>query len=289
MTIRIYLFLLSLFVMHSIGAQENKTTENTSPIAAPKSFTSEHTINSNGKAITYQVTAEELYFNGENGKPVASFWSTAYTLPNRKVSKTTSTTTRPVCFVFNGGPGSASIWLHMGLLGPKLVQVDSDAKADDGAAPFKIIDNPYSLLDITDLVFMDPIGTGYSKVLGQGKVEDYWGLNEDAKSVAKFIRLWATKHQRWNAPKYLIGESFGTTRAAAVADELMGGGQDMALNGLVMVSQALDYAGSTSVHDNITSYLTYLPSMAAHRLVSYKSRTRENLGSLCGRGSTIYI
>lgn len=263
MTIRIYLFLLFLFVMHSIGAQENKTTENTSPIAAPKSFTSEHTINSNGKAITYQVTAEELYFNGENGKPVASFWSTAYTLPNRKVSKTTSTTTRPVCFVFNGGPGSASIWLHMGLLGPKLVQVDSDAKADDGAAPFKIIDNPYSLLDITDLVFMDPIGTGYSKVLGKGKVEDYWGLNEDAKSVAKFIRLWATKHQRWNAPKYLIGESFGTTRAAAVADELMGGGQDMALNGLVMVSQALDYAGSTSVHDNITSYLTYLPSMAA--------------------------
>ena len=154
-------------------------------------------------------------------RPVASFWSTAYTLSKGKIAKN-NTPARPVCFVFNGGPGSASVWLHMGLLGPKLVQVDSDAKKDDGAAPFTIIDNPYALLDITDLVFIDPIGTGYSKVIGKGKVEDYWGLNEDAKSVAAFIRLWTTKHQRWNAPKYLIGESFGTTRAAAVADEYWG-------------------------------------------------------------------
>lgn len=249
-------------VSFSLAGQAGKATTKSAPVPPPKSFTSQHSIIINGKPLTYQATGEEIYLKDKNGKPVAAFWSTAYTLPKSKVSKST-TPSRPVCFVFNGGPGSASIWLHMGLLGPKLVQVDSDALQDDGAAPFNIIDNPYALLDITDLVFIDPVGTGYSKVVGKGKVEQYWGLNEDAKSVAAFIRLWTTKHQRWNAPKYLIGESFGTTRAAAIADELMGGGQDMALNGLVMISQALDYAGSTSMHDNITSYLTYLPSMAA--------------------------
>ncbi len=262
MKLRTFIFLFTLCVFTQLQAQSNKTTEKTSPIPSPKSFTSKHSLKVNGEMLTYQVTGEELYLKDKGGKPVASFWSTAYTLPKGKIAKS-NTPARPVCFVFNGGPGSASIWLHMGLLGPRLVQVDSDAKKDDGAAPFTIIDNPYALLDITDLVFIDPVGTGYSKVVGKGKVENYWGLNEDAKSVAAFIRLWTTKHQRWNAPKYLIGESFGTTRAAAIADELMGGGQDMALNGLVMISQALDYAGSTSMHDNITSYLTYLPSMAA--------------------------
>jgi len=246
----------------TLSAQATKTIEKTKPIPSPKSFTTKHTLKINGENLAYQVTGEELYLKDKNGKPVASFWSTAYTLPEGKTAKS-SDLSRPVCFVFNGGPGSASIWLHMGLLGPKLVQVDSDAIKDDGAAPFTMTDNPYALLDITDLIFIDPIGTGYSRVVGKGKVENYWGLNEDAKSVAAFIRMWTTKHQRWNAPKYLIGESFGTTRAAAIADELMGGGQDMALNGLVMISQALDYAGSTSIHDNITSYLTYLPSMAA--------------------------
>lgn len=254
------IFLL-FFTFNQLFAQANKMAS-AQKIPDPKSFTTKHSLKINGQDIDYQVTGEELYLKGKDGKPIASFWSTAYTLPKGKTTKSNAPA-RPVCFVFNGGPGSASVWLHMGLLGPKLVQVDSDAKQDDGAAPFTMIDNPYALLDITDLVFMDPIGTGYSKVVGKGKVENYWGLNEDAKSVAAFIRLWTTKHQRWNAPKYLIGESFGTTRAAAVADELMGGGQDMALNGLVMVSQALDYAGSTSVHDNIISYLTYLPSMAA--------------------------
>ncbi len=262
MQLRILAFLFTLCTFIQLQAQGNKTTEKDTPIPAPKSFTTKHSLKINGQMVAYQVTGEELYLKDKDDKPVASFWSTAYTLPKGKTHKS-STPKRPVCFIFNGGPGSASVWLHMGLLGPKLVQVDSDAKKDDGAAPFTMIDNPYTLLDITDLVFIDPVGTGYSKVVGKGKVENYWGLNEDTKSVAAFIRLWTTKHQRWNAPKYLIGESFGTTRAAAIADELMGGGQDMALNGLVMISQALDYAGSTSIHDNITSYLTYLPSMAA--------------------------
>jgi carboxypeptidase C (cathepsin A) len=155
------------------------------------------------------------------------------------------------------------MWLHMGLFGPKVVKVNSEAKEDDGAAPYHLSTNQNGLLDLTDIVFIDPVGTGYSQVIGEGKVEDYWGLNEDATSIAQFIRQWVTENNRWFSPKYIAGESFGTTRAVTVANVLEGDGQNMALNGLILISQALDYAGSTSVHDNITSYLTYLPSMAA--------------------------
>ena len=141
--------------------------------------------------------------------------------------------------------------------------VDSEANKDDGAAPYLLKNNDYGLLDLTDFVFIDPVGTGYSRVIGKGKEKDYWGLKEDAKSVTAFIRKWITDNKRWMSPKYLAGESFGTTRAAAVAKELEGDGQNMALNGLILISQALDYAGSTSDHYNITSFITYLPSMAA--------------------------
>ena len=96
----------------------------------------------------------------------------------------------------------------MGMFGPELVKVNSDAKEDDGAAPYKMVSNDHGLLDLTDIVFIDPVGTGYSKVLGKGKVEDYWGLNEDAASIAKFMRQWITDHGRWFSPKYIAGESF---------------------------------------------------------------------------------
>jgi len=151
----------------------------------------------------------------------------------------------------------------MGFFGPQITKVDSDASQDDGGAPYPLINNSHGMLDITDLVFIDPVGTGYSRVIGKGKTEDYWGLMEDAKSIAAFMREWVTKNRRWNSPKYIAGESFGTTRAAAVNYELEGGGQEMSLNGLILISQALDYQGSTSTHDNIVSYVTYFPSMAA--------------------------
>ena len=151
----------------------------------------------------------------------------------------------------------------MGLFGPKLIKINSDAEEDDGAAPYHLVTNTNGLFDLTDFVFIDPVGTGYSRVVGKGKVKDYWGLKEDAKSIASFIRQWITENDRWFSPKYIAGESFGTVRAVMVANTLEQDGQNMALNGLILISQALDYAGSTSVHDNITSYLTFLPSMAA--------------------------
>ena len=240
----------------SYSQEKEPKTKKTIP--EPKSFITTHQGSFGGKTIRYKATAKETYLKNAKGEPVASLWSVAYTQ-----EPTTDPSRRPVTFIFNGGPGSASVWLHMGLFGPKLIQVNSDAKEDDGAAPYPMANNQYGLLDLTDMVFIDPIGTGFSQVIGEGKVEDYWGLNEDARSVAQFIRQWITENKRWFSPKYIAGESFGTTRAAAVTSVLEGGGQNMALNGLILISQALDYAGSTSAHSNITSYITYLPSMAA--------------------------
>ena len=239
-------------------ANARLTKDSLRTIPDPQSFSSTHEISIDGNVIKYEAAAKETYLKDNKGNPVASIWSVSYIKDG-----TNKPEERPVTFVFNGGPGSASLWLHMGLFGPKLVKVKSDASEDDGAAPYRMVDNNHSLLDLTDLVFIDPVGTGYSRVVGKGKVEDYWGLNEDAASVSTFIRQWITEHNRWFSPKYIAGESFGTTRAAAVAKKLEGDGQNMALNGLILISQALDYNGSTSVHYNITSYLTYLPSMAA--------------------------
>jgi len=245
--------LVLLLVTTATSAQPTNDT-----LPSPKSFVTQGQLRSGGQSVSYTATASETYLTDDAGKPVASIWSVAYV--QNDVSDLTD---RPVTFVFNGGPGSASIWLHMGMFGPKVVKVASLADEDDGAAPYNLVTNEHALLDFTDLVFIDPVGTGYSRVIGEGKVENYWGLTEDAESVAKFVRKWVTDHERWFSPKYMAGESFGTTRAAGVAHALEQGGQSMALNGLILISQALDYAGSTSVHDNITSYLTYLPSMAA--------------------------
>lgn len=225
---------------------------------APQSFVTKHEAAFGQDVRNFTAVAEETILTNKKGQDAASIWSVSYFLDDVEQPNQ-----RPVMFVFNGGPGSASVWLHMGLFGPKLVQVASEADADDGAAPYPLVDNPYGLLDLVDLVFIDPVGTGYSIVLDGGKESDYWGLNEDAASIAQFIRLWVAKHQRWNAPKFIAGESFGTTRAAGVARALHSGGQDMALNGLVLISQALDYTGSTPEPDNFISFLTYLPTMAA--------------------------
>lgn len=247
--------LFGIFISVGLFAQEKNDS---SKVPAAKSFVTFHQGIFGGKNIRYKATAKETYLKNDKGEAVASIWSVAYTQEG-----VTDQSKRPVTFVFNGGPGSASIWLHMGMFGPKMVKVDSDAKNDDGAAPYTLLDNKETILDLSDLVFIDPVGTGYSRVVGNGKVEDYWGLKEDAASIAKFMRTWVTENKRWISPKYIAGESFGTTRAAAVANALERDGQTMDLNGLILISQALDYTGSTSVHDNITSYLTYLPSMAA--------------------------
>ena len=252
-------YMLLAFFGFSFGVAfaQNENKEEPKPVPEPKSFITLHQGTYGGKIIKYKVTAGEMHLKNKDGEPAAAIWSVAYTAEGVEQS------TRPVTFIFNGGPGSASVWLHMGVFGPTITKVDSDAKTDDGGAPYALVNNSNALLDLTDLVFIDPVGTGYSIVIGKGKVEDYWGLTEDARSIALFMRQWITKNKRWNSPKYIAGESFGTTRAAGVAAALEDDGQSVALNGLILISQALDYAGSTSDLDNNISYLTYLPSMAA--------------------------
>lgn len=259
--------LLSHLASTPVVAQTAAVTEPTA-----KRFVSQHETTCNGQLIRYKATAEERFLRNEKDELTASIWSVSYTKeePKLAASKQASSglnlpdaANRPVLFIFNGGPGSASVWLHLGLLGPKLVQVPSNADMDDGAAPYTLINNDLCLLDLTDLVFIDPVGTGYSRPIGVGKPADFWGLQEDAASITLFIRNWVTANNRWNAPKYIAGESFGTTRAALVAEMLNGSGQSMALNGLVLISQALDYTGSTPTPDNIISNITYLPTMAA--------------------------
>ena len=242
------------FFQLSAFAQEEESKEVTRD---PLKFEKAMSGTFNGQKVDYKAVVSETFLRSSKGEVTAGMWSTAYIRTGVDSSK------RPVTFIFNGGPGSASVWLHMGFFGPKVVKTDSDASIDDGSAPYTFVDNPQALLDITDLVFIDPIGTGFSQVEGVGKNEDFWSLNGDARSIAQFMRIWVTQHGRWQAPKFIAGESFGTTRAAKIAEVLEGGGQTMAINGIVLISQALDYAGSSSWEDNITSFFTYLPSMAA--------------------------
>ncbi|MEZ5332563.1 MAG: peptidase S10 [Thermoanaerobaculia bacterium] len=237
------------------------------PIPEPHRFVTHHTGTFGGRTVRYTATAGETYLRDDDGKPTASVFTFAYDEDGLE-----DPTTRPVTFVWNGGPGSASVWLHMGTFGPRRVVVPSDA-SDDGAPPYPVEENTATILDVTDLVFVDPVGTGFSRPLGEHEGKEFWGLDEDASSIAQLIRLWVTENGRWASPKYLLGESFGTTRAAAVAGYLESGREDMSLNGLVLISQALDYTGSTPEPDNILAFVSYLPTMAA--TARYHGRVAE--------------
>lgn len=267
-------FIIGLLLSTMALAQKETTESIVKPIPKAKSFVTKHQGVFGGKTIDYTATAKETFLTDKNGDSIATFWSVAYTKTSMG-----DVTKRPVTFVFNGGPGSASMWLHMGFFGPKIVKVDSDAKNDDGAAPYTLKTNEHGLLDITDLVFIDPVGTGYSRLVGKGEGKDFYGLKEDVDSFAQFIRTWVTENERWFSPKYLAGESYGTTRAAALGNALEESGQNMALNGMVLISQALDYAGSTSEPHNITSFITYLPSMAATAWYHKKAGVGKSLES----------
>lgn len=239
---------------------ELKSEQKEQPVPEPTEFVTQHSAVFNGQKIEYTATAGETYLLDSDGKPKASIFTFAYTKKPAGKDEV-----RPVTFIWNGGPGSASLWLHMGTFGPKRVAVPSDATYA-GSPPYPILDAPETILDVTDLVFIDPVGTGFSKALGEHEGKEFWGLNEDAQSMAEFIRDWVTEHGRWNSPKFLMGESFGTTRAAVVAN-ILEGDMMLSLNGLVFISQALDYQGSSPyVRNNLISDITYLPTMAAAAL-----------------------
>jgi len=223
-----------------------------------------------GRQMDYTATVAETVLTNEKDEPAAAIVVTSYVAEPRDE-------TRPVTFLFNGGPGSGSVWLQMGAFGPKRVAIPSDAR-DDGAPPYPILDNPDSLLDVTDLVFIDPVGTGFSHVIGETKGTDYWGLTKDARSVAEVIRRWLSDNGRWNSPKFVGGESYGTTRSAAVVDQLESGYNDVALNGVILISTVLDFGAGAETEGAELSYITTLPSMAATAL--YHGKAGANAASV---------
>jgi carboxypeptidase C (cathepsin A) len=204
----------------------------------PRRFESRHEIAIGGTPLRYRIVAGETYITSLVGEPTASIFSFSYF---REGPRDPS---RPVLFVFNGGPGAASLWMHVGAIGPRRVVLDSEVNPSN-TPPFGLADNPLTLLDIADLVFIDPVGTGYSRALGHAKPADFFGVDEDADSIARFIELWLTEHGRWNSPKYLLGESYGVVRAAVMPRALLGGVfyggvmRGITVNGLILVAGGL--------------------------------------------------
>lgn len=235
-------------------AQDAKKDEKPVAIPDPMVSVTRHQGTFGGERVAYTATAGETYLKDDKGNPTARIFSIAYVKDGGDKS-------RPVTFLFNGGPGSGSLWLHMGAFGPKRVAIPSDG-TDDGAGPFRITDNVDSPLDVTDIVFIDPVGTGFSTALGDTDPKEFWGVTKDARSVAEFIRTWLSENGRWNSPKFLGGESYGTTRSAAVVNELEGRYNDVALNGVILISTILDFGAQAEVPGNEMPYVLALPSMA---------------------------
>lgn len=241
----------------------DKPREETKPPPQDNLITTRHTITVNGQPLDYSVTTgtlvlkEEVEKEGavEGEKPKATLFFIAYTREN-----VSDPSARPITFSFNGGPGSASVWLHMGVLGPRRV-VMTDL-GDLPPPPYRLADNEYSLLDVTDLVFIDPVGTGYSRPVSGEKVQEFHTFKRDIESVGDFIRLYTTRYGRWLSPKFLIGESYGTTRAAGLSGYLQER-HGLYLNGIMLVSAVLDFATLLFNVGNDLPYILFLPTYTA--------------------------
>jgi carboxypeptidase C (cathepsin A) len=224
---------------------------------APKevSVTTEHSVRIGGQEVPYKATVGSILIKNDEGDPTALIYYTAYTRTDVK-----DLSHRPLSFLYNGGPGSSSIWVHMGAYGPRRV-VTTDA-APSGAAPYQIVDNQSSLLDKSDLVFIDPVGTGFSHAVGKAKDKDFWGVDEDVHSLAKFVMTYVTRNDRWNSPKFLIGESYGTFRSVALGNYLQSH-DGMYLNGIVLMSSVLDLGTISFYPGEDLAFVLYVPSYAA--------------------------
>ncbi|MCP5537389.1 MAG: peptidase S10 [Akkermansiaceae bacterium] len=207
-----------------------------------------------GKQIDYTVRTSRLVLKKEDGKARASVFNVAYIRNGVKdVSK------RPVLFAFNGGPGSSAVWLHLGALGPRIVPTSADG-TEALKPPLTVKENPFSILDVADLVFIDPVSTGYSR--SEDSKERFHGVDEDIESVGDFIRRWITENKRWSSPKYILGESYGGVRAAGLAQHLQSR-YGMTLNGVVLLSGLMDFSTLNPGDGNDLAYIAYLPAYTA--------------------------
>ncbi len=226
------------------------------PGGPEKLSVSEGQITIDGKPLKYRATAGRIGVHDDADKPKADFFFVAY----ERLPAGEDASKRPITFLFNGGPGSASVWLHLGAVGPQRVALDETS--DLPLLPYHLEENPDTWLAASDLVFIDPVGTGYSRPAQGEKPEQFFGVNEDIHWVAEFIRLYTTRYQRWLSPKYLAGESYGTTRAAGLSDYLQQA-DGIGLNGIILISSVLNFATIESGPGNDLPYQLYLPSYAA--------------------------
>lgn len=244
----------------ALGAPEAEKIAETLPketVIPPKPIepvSRDSAVTIGGKLIPYKVTTGKLQLKDDEGKPRASIFSVSYVRSDVK-----DRTTRPVMFAFNGGPGSSAVWLHIGVLGPKIIKLPGDGTTAP-LPPARVAENPLSILDVCDLVFIDPVSTGYSRAEKDAKPGEFHGLDEDIASVGDFIRRWVSENERWASPKFILGESYGGIRAAGLASHLQTR-YGMSLNGVVLLSSLLDFATLEPAQGNDLAYPVFLPAL----------------------------
>jgi carboxypeptidase C (cathepsin A) len=249
---------LSVAAAEAAAATDTKSPEKANEQAKPpaletKTSVTRHKVRIGGQEVSYTATASQLPILNEAGEAEAEIFSIAYTAvptPGKR---------RPLFFIFNGGPGAASVWLHLGALGPRRVEMLPDGNMPP--PPFRLVDNDYSWLDQADLVFVDPVGTGYSRAAKPELTKNFASVHGDIDSLGKFIRLYLTRNERWNSPVFLVGESYGCFRSAGLSEHLVEHG--IALNGIILVSSILNLQTTTFDNGNDLPYQLFLPSYTA--------------------------
>jgi len=264
---KVWLILLITAVTTLTGAQERSATVEKSDKARSERekerdkepprdqiSTTTGTVRAGGETINYTARAGTIVLKNDDGDPRASFFFVYYSKDGADPAK------RPITFTFNGGPGSSSVWLHMGAFGPKrVVYADDDGHA--AAPPYRLADNEATILDVTDLVFLDPVTTGYSRAIPFSDAKRFHGFESDVESVGQVIRLLTTRYARWSSPKFLAGESYGTTRAAGLAGWLHD--QGFYLNGIMLISSILNFGTARFDSGNDLPYILFLPTYSA--------------------------
>jgi carboxypeptidase C (cathepsin A) len=234
------------------------------PVPPARTVVTHHVATIGGRSVRYTATAGTILLTAANGDPAASVFYVAYTADDLGPRAR-----RPLTFAYNGGPGGSSALVHLGAFGPRTV-VTTNASATH-PAPYDIVDNADSLLDKSDLVFVDAVGTGFSRLAGKGTAKDFYGIDQDGRAFAQFVRRYITANDRWNSPKYVAGESYGTTRSCVLAKMLEDDG--ISLNGVILISSVLDFATLGAQPGDDLPYWLYLPSEAAVAVYQHKAST----------------
>ena len=251
---RFWGFIFAVILSSTAFAAEPEVAAEAEPAPTEKQTVTEHSARIGGESVDYTVTAGTMLMKNEEDEPRALMGFTAYVVDGENASE------RPITFAYNGGPGSASIWLHMGVLGPQRAVVKDAGFGSNG--PFQRVENEFSIIDESDLVMIDPVGTGFSKPVGEATGEEFWGVDQDIKSVSEFIVQYLTENGRWASPKYVLGESYGGMRTGGVAYYLLSNHM-VALNGVILVSPFMEMATGFAGLGIDLPHAMFLPTFAA--------------------------